>query len=114
MKKGFLELTHILWIYMLHSFTASDQVTLQVSSLLEIRIASWKAESFEECMDVVYATNMTIKLYQLNILLLLFDAPSCKLHNHRSFNKIDVLYENIDTYYIFHRWNIIQANSLEQ
>ena len=52
---------------MLHSFTASDQVTLQVSRLLELCIASWTAESFEECMDFVYVTNMTIISYQLSI-----------------------------------------------
>ena len=68
----------MLWIYMLHTFTASDQVTLQVSRLLEICIASWTAESFEECMDNVYVTNVTIILYQLNTFLVLFDASSCK------------------------------------
>ena len=52
-KKHFSELIHIRWIYMLHSFTASVQVTLQVSSSLEICIANWTAESLEECMDIV-------------------------------------------------------------
>ena len=45
---------------MLHSFAASDQVTFQVSSLLEICIAGWTAESLEECTDIVYVTKMTI------------------------------------------------------
>ena len=112
-KKRFSELIHILWLYMLHSFTASDQVTLQVSGLLEIFIASWTAEGLEKCMDVVYVTNITIILYQLGVLLVLFDASSCKLPNHCAVSKVDVLYENIDTYYIFHRWNTIHANSLE-
>ena len=47
-------------------------------------------------MNVVYVTNMTIILYQLNILLVLFDASSCKLPNHCAVNKVDVIYENID------------------
>ena len=104
---------HILWIYMLHTFTAFDQVTLQVSSLLKISITSWTAESLEECIDIVYVTNMTIISYQLNILLILFDASSCKFPNHCTVNKVDVVYENIDTHYIFDRWNIIHANSLK-
>ena len=98
---------------MLHSFSASDQVTLQVSSLLEIFIASWAAESLEECIDIVYVTNMTIISYPQNILLVLFYASSCKLPNHCAVKKVDVIYEIIDAYYIFHRWNIIHANSLE-
>ena len=57
---------------MLHTFTASDQVTLQVSILLELCIASWKAESLEECMDIVYVTFVTIIMYQLNSFLVLF------------------------------------------
>ena len=112
-KKRFSELLHILWIYVLHSFTASDQVTLRVSSLLEIGIASWTAESLEECMDIVYVTNMAIISYKLIILLLLFDSSSCKFPNHCAVNKIVVKYENIDTNYIFRRWNIIHVNSLE-
>ena len=64
-------------------------------------------------MDIVYVTNMAIISYQLNILLVLFDASSCKFPNHRTVNKVDVIYENIDTHYIFHRWNINHANSLE-
>ena len=111
-KKSFSELMHILWINTLHSFTAY-QVTLQVSSLLEICIASWTAERLEECMDIVDVTNMTNIWYELNILLVLFDASSCKFPNHCAVNKVDVIYENIDTYYIFHRWIIIDANSLE-
>ena len=86
---------------MLHMFTTSDQVTLQVSSLLKICIASWTAESLEECMDIVYVTNMTFISYQLNILLRLFDASSCKFPNHCAVKKVDVVYENVDTHYIF-------------
>ena len=97
---------------MLHTFTASDQMTLQVSSLLKICIAIWTAESLEEGIDIVNVTNMTIISYQLNILLLLFDASSCKFSNPCAVNKVDVVYENIDTHYIFHRWNIIHANFL--
>ena len=59
-----------------HSFTASDQVTLQVSNPLETWIASWTAEGFDECMDIVNVTEMTIISHQLNILLVLFDASS--------------------------------------
>ena len=88
---------------MLHTFTASDQMTLQVSSLLKICIANWTAESLEEGIDIVYVTNMTIISYQLNIFLVLFDASSCKFPNHFTVNKVDVVYENIDTHYIFHR-----------
>ena len=66
-KKRFSELIHNLRIYMLHLFTASEQVTPQVSSLLELCIASWTAKSLEECMDVVCVTNMTFVSYQLNI-----------------------------------------------
>ena len=98
---------------MLHSFTASNQVTLHVSSLLEKCIESWTAESLEECMDIVYLTIMTITSYQLDVLLVLFDISLCKFPNHCAVNKIDVIYEKIDTYYIFHRWNIIHANFLE-
>ena len=81
LKKRFSELIRILRIYMLHSFTASDQVMLQFSSLLEICIAGCTAESHEERMDIVYVTNMTIISYQLNILLVLFHASSCKFPN---------------------------------
>ena len=98
---------------MLHTFNASDQVTLQVSSLLEICIASWTAESLEECMDIVYVTNVTIISYQLDIFPVLFDASSCRFPNHCTVIKVDVVYENIDTHYIFQRWNIIHANSLK-
>ena len=112
-KKRFSEMIHILWVYMLHTFTASDQMTLQVSSLLKLCIASWTAESLEECIDIVYVTNMTFISYQLNILLILFDASSCKFPNHCAVNNVDVVYENIDTHYIFHRWNIIHASSLK-
>ena len=76
---------------MLHSFTASDQVTLRVSSFFEICTGSWTAESFEECIDNFYETNMTIVLYELNILLVLFGTSSCKFPNHCAVNKIDVL-----------------------
>ena len=54
---------------MLHSFSTSDQVTLQVFSLLEICISGWTVESVEESMDFVYVPNMTIISYQLNILV---------------------------------------------
>ena len=37
-----------------------------------------KLESFAECMDIFYVANMAIILYQLNILLVLFHALSCK------------------------------------
>ena len=83
---------------MLHTFTASNQVTLEVSSLLEICIASWTVESLEECMDIVFlTTNVTIIAYQLNTFLVLFDASSCKFPNNCTVNKVDVIYENIDT-----------------
>ena len=88
-------------------------MTLQVSSLLKICIASWTAQSLEEGMDIVYVTNVTIISYQLNTFLELFDASSYKFPNHCTVNKIDVIYEIIDTHYIFHRWNIIHANSLK-
>ena len=78
-KKRFSELMHILWMYMLHSFTASQQATLQVSSLLEIGIAVWTAKSLEVCMDIIYVTIMTVISYQLHSLLILFDASLCKL-----------------------------------
>ena len=109
-KKRFSELLRNFWIYMLHSFSASDQVTLQVSSLSEICVTGLTAESLEECTDIVYVTNMTFISYQLNILLLLFETSSSKFPNHCTVNKVDVIYKNIDTYYIFHRWNIIHAN----
>ena len=112
-EKRFSKLIRILWIYMLHSFEASDQMTLQVSRLLEICIASWTAESPEDCMGIVYVTNMTIISYQLKILLVHFDTSSGKFPNHCAVNKIDVIYEKIDTYYVFRRWNIIHANFLE-
>ena len=86
-KKRFSELIHILWKYMLHSFTASDQMTLQVFSLSEVCIASWTAEELEQCMDVVYVTNVTIIWYQLNVLLVIFDAWSCKFPNHCAVKK---------------------------
>ena len=62
---------------MLHSFTASDEATLQVSSLLEICVACSTAESFKECTDIVYETNETIISYQVNTFLVFFDALSC-------------------------------------
>ena len=101
-KKRFWELIRNRCIYVLHSFIPSDQVTLQVANLLEICIASWTAERLEECMDVVYVTNMTNISYQLNILLVFFDASSFKLAKHCAVNKVDVIYENIDTYYIYY------------
>ena len=101
------------YIYMLHWFTASDQVTLQVSSLLKYVSQVGQRKSLEKCMDIVYVTNMTIISYQQNIVLVLFDSSSCNFPNHCTVNKVDVIYEKIDTYYIFHRWNIIHANSLE-
>ena len=112
-NRRFLELIHNLCIYMLHPVTASDQVTLQVSCLLEICIGNRLAESLEECMDVVYVTHMTTILCQLNFPPALFDASSCKLPNHCAVNKVDVIYENLDTYYSFHRAKILHANSLE-
>ena len=90
-KNRFAQLIHSL-LFMLHSFTAIDQVTLQVSNLLERCIASWSAESLEECMDKVYLTNMTILTYEVNIFLILFDASSCKFANHCVVNKVDVIY----------------------
>ena len=80
---------------MLHKFISSNQVTLQVSSPLEICVASWTAESLEECMDIVYVTNMTIILYQLNTFLVLFDASLCKFPNHCAVNNVDVIYKNL-------------------
>ena len=112
-KKHLSELIRILRIYMLHSFTASDQVTLQVTSLLDKFIASRTVKSLEECTDIVYVTNMTTLLYQLNILLVLLKALSCKFPKHCAVSKFDVIFEIIDTYYLFHRWNINLANSLE-
>ena len=112
-KKRFSELIHLLWIYMLHTLTASEQMTLQVSCILKICIANWTAESLEESLDIVYVTIMTIISYQLNILLILFDASSCKFPNHCAVIEVDVVYENTDTHYMFHRWNIIHAKSLK-
>ena len=86
---------------MLHSFTAPDQVALEFSNLLELCIASWTVESLEECIDIVYVTNMTSISYQLDLLLILFIASSCKFPNQCTVNKVDVVYENIDTHYVF-------------
>ena len=85
-------------------------MTLQVSSLLEICAAGWTAKSLEECMDIVYVTNLTALSFQLNILLVLFEASSCEFSNHCTVNKAGVIYEKIDTYYNFHRWILIHAN----
>ena len=85
---------------MLHTFTASDQRTLHVSSLLKICITSWTAESLEECKDIVNVTNVTFILYQLDTFLVVFDASSCKFPNHCTVNNVDIAYENIDTHYI--------------
>ena len=83
------EFIHVFWIYMLHSFTASDRLMLQVSSLSEICIASWTTKSVEECIDVVYSTIVTVISQQLNTLLVLFDASSCKCPNHCAVIKVD-------------------------